>query len=98
MTAPTTGPRPGDLIRRLRAWPHSSWEHGDRVAVTRLALQALADLAAAAEGRGRRLVPSLHTSALADQLAVLFDDAVAEGAAGDAAPVLSALAIELGLN
>ncbi|MGI8415469.1 MAG: hypothetical protein ACR2P2_04545 [Nakamurella sp.] len=98
MIHPSTGPQPGELIRRLRAWSFSSWEHGDRIAAARLAGQQLADLAADAEGRPRTAVPELSFTALADQLAVLFDDAMAAGARDEGAELLTMLATDLGLG
>ena len=44
------GPQSDEFLRRVRAWPVSSWRHGDRIAATRRALDALAALAAAARG------------------------------------------------
>ncbi|MDQ2845961.1 MAG: hypothetical protein M3Y77_06350 [Actinomycetota bacterium] len=98
MIHPVKGPQPGELIRRLRAWSFSSWQHGDRIAAARLAGQRLADLAADAERRPRSAVPGLSFTALADQLAVLFDDAIAAGAGDEGAALLKMLAADLGLG
>lgn len=98
--APTVpGPqlRAEDFFRRLRAWPVSSWRHGDRVRATRAAGQALADLAADAENRRRRTVPELAEFGLADQLAVLYRDALAVRPA-QAARILDEVAVRLGFR
>lgn len=98
MIHPVKGPQPGELIRRLRASSFSSWEHGDRIAAARMTGQQLADLAADAAGRPRTTVPELSFTALADQLAVLFDDATAAGAGDQGAALLATLAADLGLG
>jgi hypothetical protein len=59
--------------------------------VTAAAVQRMADLAAAAEGEPRRVVPQLGDTVLADQLAVVVDDVLR---AGDPAAV-RALGAEL---
>lgn len=61
------------------------------VATVRAALQALADLAADADGVPRRPVPDLALHALADQVLVLAHEAGRAGAAAAAADVLSGL-------
>ncbi len=89
-------PRPGDILRRLRARPLSSWS-AERVAAIRAALQALADLASAAAEEPTRVVPALHPSALADQLEVLLRDAERCGATpADIDRVLGPVAQRLG--
>lgn len=96
MTLPTddrTGPQPGDLARRLRAWSSSAWSHGDRIAVTHQILQRLADLAADAADRARISVPVLGPHALGDQLEVLTRQATEDGA--DPGPLIAELAAAL---
>lgn len=89
-----TGP---ELLRRLRAWPVSGWEHGDRILAARHALHSLATLSALARGEDRHPVPELGAHALADQLQVLTDDALAGGASPQAVEaVLTDLAGDLG--
>lgn len=88
-----------DLVRRLRAWPAASWGHGERIARTRAALRQLTDLAGRARGRPAPPVPELAVTALADQLAVLLQDAAHAGAApAEIRPVLADLARDLGLG
>ena len=63
------------------------------------AVQRIADLGAAAEGRPRRAVPRLADTALADQLAVVGDDVLRAGdpeAVRDLAAELTALRAALG--
>ncbi len=87
------------MLRRLRAWPVSSWRHGDRIAATRRALDALAALAAAARGVEVPDVPPLATYVLVDQLVVLIADAGAAGVpASDVDAVITDLRTELGLG
>lgn len=62
--------------------------------VAHQAAQALADLAADAQGRGRRAVPVLPAHALADQVTVTGNDLLVEGddaAVGAGADVLATL-------
>ncbi len=93
------GPHLTDMVRRLRARPVSSWQLGDREAVTRAATQRLADLAAHASGEPRRVVPDVGVLALPDQLAVLAEDARVAGVPTDTVTgILHALAAELGLR
>lgn len=93
------GPQPEDMLRRLRAWPVSSWRHGERERATRGAAQQLADVAADGAGEIRRIVPDAGVTALPDQLAVLAADARAAGAPEDAIlAVLDRLADALGLR
>ncbi len=83
MTDPRPGPPYSAFFRRLRARPLSSWPVGDRVAAAREATADRAALGWAAEGRGELAVPGvpdLGAHALADQLEVLTDDALAAGA------------------
>lgn len=88
------GPRSDDLIRRLRAWPLSSWRHGARVERTHAALQALADLT-----QPGRPVPDVGVHALPDQLAVLLREASGAGVpAGRIDEVLDALRADLRLR
>jgi hypothetical protein len=63
----------------------------EAVAAVRAALQALADLAAAADGDERRTVPALALHALADQVLVLAHEADRAGAGPVATEVLVAL-------
>jgi len=87
------------MLRRLRAWPISSWWHGDRERAARVAAQRLADLAADAAGEIRRIVPDAGMTALPDQLAVLAADARAGGVPADAVEaVLDRLAGALGFR
>jgi hypothetical protein len=87
------------LVRRMRTWSASSWRHRDRLPRTREALQELADLAAAREGRPRIVVPNEGEAALADQLAVLVADAQRCGVQGDQiADVLERLTSTLGVR
>lgn len=83
----------------MRAWPVSSWRHGDRVAATRRALDALAEMAATARGTTIPAVPDLRIHALADQLVVLVGDAGAAGVPADQVnALLAALRTDLGLG
>lgn len=85
------------MLRRLRAWPVSSWRHGDRTDRTREALHAVAALAAAARGNPAPAVPDVGPHALADQVVVLLADARAAGApAGEIDRVMAALLVDLG--
>jgi hypothetical protein len=87
------------MLRRLRAWPVSSWRHGERERATRAVAQDLADLAADAAGEMRRVVPDVGVTALPDQLVVLTADARASGVAEDAIrAVLDRLADALGFR
>jgi hypothetical protein len=62
------------LCMRLRRWRSRNWTAA-RVEATYAAIQRLADLAAAAEGRPPRPVPRHEAGpVLADQLAVLAHD------------------------
>lgn len=63
----------------------------EAVAAVRAALQALADLAADADGDERRPVPALALHALADQVLVLAHEADRAGAGPAAAEALVAL-------
>jgi hypothetical protein len=69
------------LLRRLRRWNRKSWGAADaagggtRADAAHAAVQRLADLAAAVEGRPARPVPRLYGDlALPDQLAVMVID------------------------
>lgn len=87
------------LIRRLRARPDSSWEHGSREDAMRDALQQLADSAARDAHDVQRIVPDIGVAALADQLAVLIRDAIGAGASNAAlAEVLGPLAQTLSVR
>jgi hypothetical protein len=87
------------MLRWLRAWPVSSWRHGERERATRAAAQELADLTAEAAGERRRVVPDVGVTALPDQLVVLAADARAAGAPEDAVrAILDRLADALGLR
>jgi hypothetical protein len=88
-------PQLDDLVHRLRVRPLSSWQHGDRIERTRIALQQLADLAAAAQQRPSLPVPELSPMSLADQLAVLAAEA---GGADEVAVILDRLAADLGIR
>ena len=93
------GPQSDEFLRRVRAWPVSSWRHGDRTAATRRALAALAALAATARGVEAPEVPPLAQHVLADQLVVLIADARAAGVpASDLDAVIDDLRTELGLR
>ena len=93
------GPQSDEFLRRVRAWPVSSWRHGDRTAATRRALDALAALAATARGVEAPEVPPLAPHVLADQLVVLIADARAAGVpASDLDAVIDDLRTELGLR
>ena len=93
------GPQSDDFLRRVRAWPVSSWRLGDRIAATRRALDALAALGAAARGVEVPDVPPLAAHVLADQLVVLIADAGAAGVpASDVDAVITDLRTELGLG
>jgi hypothetical protein len=68
------------LVRRLRRWNRKSWlvlapDGGTRADAAHAAVQRLADLAAAAEGRPPSPVPRLDDLTLPDQLAVMVIDA-----------------------
>lgn len=91
-------PQLGPLVRRLRVWSLVSLEHDDRIATGRRAVQRLADLAADADRRPRLPVPGLPATALADQLEVLAADAAAAGAGEQAAAIIGALAVRLGIG
>jgi hypothetical protein len=95
------------LLGRLRRWNRRSWAAaaaggGSRADAAHAAVQRLADLAAAVEGRPPRPVPRLHGDlALPDQLAVMVIDVRRTGdpaAARIAAAELSALRDALGLR
>lgn len=84
------------LVTRLRVWTPSRWAAFDRVSRAVTLLEACERAAATWEGRAPRQVPDLGAMVVADQLAVLADDAVR--AARDAAvpdlevaPLLAAL-------
>jgi len=69
--------------------------------VVAVAVQRVADLAAAAEGEPRRAVPRLGDPVLADQLAVVVDDVLRTGdpaAVRALAAELPALRAALGLR
>ena len=96
MTSP--GPYAAEFLRRVRAWPVSSWRHGRREQVARSVLDALGSLASAADGRARPGVPGAGLHALPDQLHVLIDDALTAGAdADEVQALLRAAATDLGL-
>lgn len=98
-TTSVPGSQLGDMVRRLRARPASSWRHGDREVAMRRALQCLADLASTASGDTRRAVPDVGVGALPDQLAVLADAARSAGAPpGQVDRMLDDLAGALGLR
>ena len=87
-----------EVIRRLRARAVSSWSM-ERLGAARDAIQRLADMAADAEGQPRRPVPHLHPTAIADQLAVLRQDATAAGADHRiVADLIGQLAVELSVR
>lgn len=85
------GPRYSEFFRRLRARPLSSWAVGERTAAAHAALAQLAALGWAGAGPVPP-VPDLGPHALADQLQVLTDDALAAGATGAVDAVITALA------
>ncbi|WP_111767630.1 hypothetical protein [Nakamurella deserti] len=83
MTDHRPGPLYSAFFGRLRARPLSSWSVGERSTVAHRACAELAALGWAAENRGEApvpTVPDLGPHALADQLQVLLDDALAAGA------------------
>lgn len=93
------GPYTATFLRRVRAWPVPSWRSGRREAAAGAGLDALAGLAATADGRPRPPVPAAGPHALADQFQVLVADALAAGAdALDVDAVLRGVAAELGLR
>ena len=93
------GPQSDEFLRRVRAWPVSSWRHGDRAAATLRALNALAALGAGARGVEAPEVPRLAPHVLGDQLVVLIADARAAGVpASDLDAVIADLRTELGLG
>jgi len=93
------GPQTDEFLRRVRAWPVSSWRHGDRIVATRRALDVLAALAATARGGEVPAVPTLPPHALADQLVVLIADARASGVPpSELDGVLGGLRTDLGLG
>ena len=97
MTSP--GPYAAEFLRRVRAWPVSSWRHGQRQDIAFSTLNALAQLASVADGRRRPAVPGAGLHALPDQLHVLIDDAFTAGAdPGQVEAVLRGAAGELGLR
>lgn len=70
MTSATPGPQPDDLIRRLRAWPVSSWT-AERRAAARATMHQLVALSAAPA----QPLPELAVTSYPDQLAVLYREA-----------------------
>lgn len=93
------GPPARSLLRRLRAWSDSAWQHADRIARAERAARDLADLAAAARGEQIRTVPRVRPFALADQLEVLRRDAHAAGAEPAAIDaIFDELAADLGFR
>jgi len=96
------------LLGRLRRWNRRSWaaravaSTGTRADATHQAVQRLADLAAAAEGRPPLAVPRLFGDlALPDQLAVMLHDVRRTGdqaAIRTAAAELDALRATLGFH
>lgn len=83
--------RVADRLRVLgpRWAARRSEDDAEALATVRAALQALADLAAAADGEPSRQVPELGLHALADQVLVLAHEA---GRAGAGEPARDALA------
>ncbi len=101
------GSPPTEMLRRLRARPASSWAIGDREGIARRVMQQLADAAADAAGSvgsagsagPHRLVPDAGVMAIADQITVLYADAVDAGVPGDVLDRASATLREgLGLH
>ena len=93
------GPYPTEFLRRLRAWPVSSWRHGNRASVARSLLDTLAGLASGADRQPRPAVPDAGAHALPDQVQVLLGDALGAGVdRGRLDAVLKDAAAELGLR
>lgn len=93
------GPYAVEFLRRVRAWPVSSWRHGRRHIIVRAVLDSLAELASGADGRARPPVPDAGLHALPDQVEVLMVDALLAGAdARQVDAVLRCAATELGLR
>jgi hypothetical protein len=93
------GPYTVAFLRRVRAWPVSSWRHGHRAAAGRAVLDALAALATSADGRPRPPVPDAGLHALPDQVEVLVTDALDAGAdVQQVDALLQRAATELGLR
>jgi hypothetical protein len=63
------------LLNQVRHWEQPRW--AGRADRTFALIQLLADLAADAEGRPRRVVPRVHDMVLPDQIRVLADDLLA---------------------
>ena len=95
-----------ELCDKLRRWSRRSWAvpaegGGSRADAVAAVVQALADLAAAAEGRPARPVPRQPDGTLGDQLAVMLHDVRGAGdaaAAERAEAEVAALAIRLGFR
>lgn len=68
----TPGPQPDDVIRRLRAWPVSSWTP-ERRSAARDTMQRLVSLSSAPAVP----LPDLDPTSYPDQLAVLYREASA---------------------
>ena len=106
MTEPDELAAAGVLLGRLRRWNRRSWAApaggGTRADATYQAVQRLADLAAAVEGRRPQPVPSLFGDlALPDQLAVMLHDVCRTGdraALRTAAAEIAALRTTLGFR
>lgn len=84
------------LLRRAERWSGRSWRVRTASGTTReealcALVQALADLAADAEGRPRRPVPALGGDALPDQVAVMCDDLLRTGSERAQAAGLTAI-------
>lgn len=97
MTDRRPGP-PSEFFRRLRARSLSSWGVGERAAAAREAMRTLAALGWPGPGPVPA-VPDLGPHAIADQLQVLADAAVAAGApSADVDAVIVALADRLSIR
>jgi hypothetical protein len=95
-----------ELCDKLRRWSRRSWAvpvdgGGSRGDAVFAVVQALADLAAAADRRPARAVPRQPDGTLGDQLAVMLYEARATGdpaAAARAEAEVAALATRLGFR
>lgn len=87
------------MIRKLRARPLSSWEYGDRSRTLRQGMSELASLAASARGVSPHAVPNIGDHALADQFAVLIQDADDAGVpTEELAQLVARISSSLGLS
>jgi hypothetical protein len=80
------------FVGQVGHWESARWAAGGRADRTRALVQRLADAAADAEGRSRRVVPRLADPVLPDQVKVLAADLLA---AAPPAEVLAAAVADL---